>query len=68
MKIAYVDKSWIQEKLTAHWHEHEINTHVKINRLISFDPHSIQVLAGILIILVLLSAPKAKSSNIRNPG
>lgn len=33
MKIDYADKSWVQEELDAHWHDHEIDAYVKIGRL-----------------------------------
>jgi hypothetical protein len=33
MKIDYADKSWVQEELDTHWHEHEIDAYVKIGRL-----------------------------------
>ena len=50
MKKDYADKSWILEDLDAHWHEHEINTYVKIGRLSLIT----LVLAGILISFILL--------------
>jgi hypothetical protein len=35
IKKDYADKSWIQADLVTYWHEHEINSYVKIGRLTS---------------------------------
>jgi urea transporter len=50
MKKDYADKSWVHQDLDAHWHEHEVNTYVKIGRLTLIA----SVLAGMLISLGLL--------------
>jgi len=50
MKKDYADKSWAHQDLDAHWHEHEVNTYVKIGRLTLIA----SVLAGMLISLGLL--------------
>jgi len=60
MKKDYADKSWVQEELDAHWHEHEIDAYVKIGRLTLIG----SVLTGILISLVLLIMPTAKASTV----
>ena len=59
MKKDYADKSWILEDLDAHWHEHEINTYVKIGRLSLIT----LVLAGILISFILLIIPTTNAVN-----
>ena len=60
MKKDYADKSWIHEDLDAHWHEHEVNTYVKIGRLTLIA----SVLAGMLISLVSLIVPTANAGII----
>jgi len=60
MKKDYADKSWVQEELDAHWHEHEIDAYVKIGRLTLIA----SVLTGILISLVLLIMPMAKGNSV----
>ena len=50
MKKDYADKSWVHQDLDAHWHEHEVNTYVKIGRLTLIA----SVLEGMLISLGLL--------------
>jgi len=60
MKKDYADKSWVQADLDTHWHEHEINTYIKIGRLTLIA----SVLAGILISLALLIMPTAKAGTV----
>ena len=60
MKKDYADKSWVQEELDAHWHEHEFDAYVKIGRLTLIA----SVLTGILISLVLLIMPMAKGNPV----
>ena len=60
MKIDYADKSWILEDQDAHWHEHEINTYVKIGRLSLIT----LVLAGILISFILLIIPTTNAATV----
>ena len=60
MKKDYADKSWILEDLDAHWHEHEINTYVKIGRLSLIT----LVLAGILISIILLIIPTTNAATV----
>jgi len=60
MKKDYADKSWILEDLDAHWHEHEINTYVKIGRLSLIT----LVLAGILISFILLIIPTTNAATV----
>jgi hypothetical protein len=57
MKKDYANKSWIQEDLDAHWHEHEVDAYVKKGRLAIIA----SVLTGILISLVLLIMPMVKA-------
>ena len=60
MKKDYADKSWVQEELDAHWHEHEFDAYVKIGRLTLIA----SVLTGILISLMLLIMPMAKGNSV----
>ena len=60
MKKDYADKSWILEDLDAHWHEHEINTYVKIGRLSLIT----LVLAVILISFILLIIPTTNAATV----
>lgn len=60
MKKNYADKSWILEDLDAHWHEHEINTYVKIGRLSLIT----LVLARILISFILLIIPTTNAATV----
>jgi hypothetical protein len=60
MKKDYADKSWILEDLDAHWHEHEINTYVKIGRLSLIT----LVLARILISFILLIIPTTNAATV----
>jgi len=57
MKKDYANKSWIQEDLDAHWHEHEVDAYGKKGRLAIIA----SVLTGILISLVLLIVPMVKA-------